>query len=170
MKNIKIKNKLAYFALIIVVIALDQGTKQYLINFFQDLPSHTEQFFSNEVDVLPFLKIVYAWNKGISFGMFSSFKYSNIVFLVLSSSIITILLLVLLKTRNATECIAYSLIIGGAIGNIIDRLTYEAVFDFIYFYANNYYWPAFNIADASVFIGVALFIMNLIYHRKDKVR
>lgn len=170
MKNIKLKNKLIYFAFIVVVILLDQGTKQYLINFFQDLPSHTEQFFSNEIDVFPFLKIVYAWNKGVAFGMFSSFKYSNVVFLVLSSSIITILLLILLKTRNTTECIAYSLIIGGAIGNIVDRLTYEAVFDFIYFYADKYYWPAFNIADTSVFIGVALFIISLIYHRKKKVR
>lgn len=168
MKNIKLKNKLAYFALIVAVILCDQGTKQYLINFFQDLPSHTEQFFSNEIVVLPFLKIVYAWNKGISFGMFSNLKYSNIIFLVLSSAIITLLLFMLLKSRGTLESASYSLIIGGAIGNIVDRLTYEAVFDFIYFHVNGYYWPAFNIADSSVFMGVALFIINLIYHRREQ--
>jgi signal peptidase II len=111
--------------------------------------------------------MVYAWNYGVSFGLFSKHtNYSNWTFLILNSFIV--LYLVFLLKKNQNKLINYSLIliISGALGNIIDRIFRGAVFDFIFFYYEDFYFPAFNLADSFISIGACLFILDYIFNKK----
>lgn len=154
------KKFLHYTIFITALIGIDQITKHYFINYFES------SIFKKEIIILPFFKFVYVWNKGVSFGMFSHFEYSNIIFLVLSSLICIIIAYLLFKSKFMIESLSYSLIIGGAIGNICDRIKHGAVFDFLDVHINEYHFPVFNVADGAVSIGVILFLANLIYHEK----
>ena len=146
------KNSLKpYGILILAVVLMDQATKSYFVDFFA---SNAVEF----ITIFPGLNFVHAWNEGISFGLFSNFEYSNIIFLCLSVVIIAVLIFLLFKEKTRIYSVSYALIIGGAIGNIIDRFNYDAVFDFIDFYIGHYHWPAFNIADSAVCLGVMLLI------------
>lgn len=146
-----VKTKSIYIVLILFLILLDQLSKSYFINLFSGS-------FIRGITICPYLNFVHAWNQGISFGLFQGFDYSNIIFMSLSSIITTILFVMLSKEKNTRFCIYYSLIIGGAIGNIIDRVKYGAVFDFIDVHVSNYHWPAFNLADSFVCIGAILLV------------
>jgi len=148
----KIISKIPYLILALVIIFIDQYTKVYFIELFT-------QDVNQGIKVLPILNFVYAWNQGISFGMFDGFNYSNIIFTCLSIIITFVIMIMMFKNDSTIYSISYSLIIGGAVGNIIDRLNYSAVFDFIDFHIGHYHWPAFNIADSSVCIGALLFVV-----------
>ena len=149
-----------YLIIIAVTTTIDQLSKSYLINV---LPKKFEYSF----DLLPFLKIVYAWNYGISFGLFSGYyQYSNYFFIAINL-LITLYLLYLLIYDAEYNKIALSLIIGGAIGNLIDRLIRGAVFDFIFLYYEKYSFPAFNMADAFISAGALIFLIDFC-HQKNK--
>ena len=112
----------------------------------------------NSIVITSFFKFIYTWNYGISFGMFSQYlEYSNYILLVLNSLIIMYLMYILLNTSRPLSIISFNLIIGGAIGNLVDRVLHGAVFDFIYFHYQNYSFPAFNLADSFITIGAILF-------------
>ena len=81
--------------------------------------------------------------------------------------ITSVLSYLLLRTKKKLEIVSYCLIISGAVGNIIDRILYGAVFDFIYFHVGEFHWPAFNIADSVISIGVMFLIINFIYYEKQ---
>lgn len=145
-------SKTPYLILALVIACIDQYTKIHFIEFFK-------QDFSQGVNVFPFLNFVYAWNQGISFGMFDGFNYSNLIFTFLSVIITFVIMVMMFKNNSIIYSISYSLIIGGAVGNIVDRVSYSAVFDFIDFHIGHYHWPAFNIADSSVCVGALLFVI-----------
>lgn len=107
------------------------------------------------LELAPFFNIVMVWNHGISFGLFAGQRVP--VALVASSLIITCILLGWLY-KNASLLTAFALgcVIGGALGNVIDRLRFGAVVDFLDFHIGQYHWPAFNVADSTIFIGVVL--------------
>lgn len=151
--------KILHYILIISLILIDQLSKILLINFFQDSQSY-------QLSVFPFLNLVYVWNKGISFGMFSTLENSNYLFMFASTCISIVLLYFLATTKNKIEKISYSLIVAGAAGNILDRIIHGAVFDFIDFHIYQHHWPAFNVADSLVFIGVLLLMLNLFFNKK----
>jgi signal peptidase II len=146
------KNSLKpYVFLVFVVVLIDQITKSYFINFF----------INNSDGVLPVFpgfSFVNTWNEGVSFGMFSDFEYSNTLFFIISSVIVLVLIFMLFKEKTQVYSLSYALIIGGAIGNIVDRYNYGAVYDFIDIYVSHYHWPAFNIADSCVCVGVLLLL------------
>lgn len=146
-KHILLTTAIIFIASIII---LDQYTK-----FFVLAKTHKDHFV-----ILPFLNIVSVWNKGISFGLLSDTKYSNILFFCISFFIVIILLYLTFKDKGK-NILPYSLIIGGGIANIIDRTNYGAVFDFIDFHLGKYHWPAFNIADTAIFIGIVFLFFNL---------
>lgn len=153
-------NKWFYVALVaILVVVLDQASKLYFINFFKGN-------LKKEIVILPVLKIVEVWNRGVSFGMFSNLHNANFIFLGLSSLVVLFIFYLVHTSIVFLETLAYSLIIGGALGNMIDRLRSEAVFDFIYFHINDHYFPAFNVADSSICLGAGLFILSLIIYKK----
>lgn len=138
-----------------VVIGLDQWTKGYIMHHYV-LPGRDIQ------EITSFFNLAIVWNRGISFGMFASHD-QQIALCVMSGIIVLILLGWLCKNTELYVACALSFIIGGAIGNIIDRLTLGAVLDFLDFHINNYHWPAFNIADSAIFIGVVLLCIHSMF-------
>ena len=144
-----------------IVLVLDQAVKyamlQYLIYGFR--PS---------VEVLPFFNLVVVWNYGISFGMFNTgSSASAYLFAGLALAIVAGLLWWLRNAENGTVVLALGLVVGGAAGNVVDRFRFGAVFDFFDFHLFGYHWPAFNIADAGITIGVACLFYDAFFGRQN---
>lgn len=151
-KSLTKKHILLAIAAIIVVliIIIDQYTKFLVLTKVNEDP----------LVILPFFNIVSVWNKGISFGILSHTQYSNILFFCIATLIVSILVYLSFKDKGK-NILPYGLIIGGGIANIIDRINYGAVFDFLDFHIGKYHWPAFNIADSAIFIGIVFLLLNL---------
>ena len=131
-----------------VAVALDQWSK-WLILAKMLTPG------APAIEVAPFLNIVIVWNYGISFGMLAG-QHQPVLLTLMSAAIVCILLVWLYRNASPLVACALGFVIGGAIGNMIDRLRFGAVVDFLDAHAGPYHWPAFNIADSSIFIGVVL--------------
>lgn len=158
------RNKyILYTILIFIIVGFDQSSKTFLITYLKDQPGYY-------IEITKFFDVVYAWNYGASFGFLRNYyQYSNYFFTGLNSIIIVILIWMLIKGRNNVSNIAFSMIIGGAVGNIIDRIIRGAVFDFIYIHYDdlNFHFPAFNIADSFITIGAIIYFYNC-YFSKNK--
>lgn len=144
---------------ILILIFLDQVTKWWIINYIMQpikiLP------------ITPFFNIVLTWNSGISFGIFSNQgSFSVIILSTLATLIVFFLGVWLMKAENKKLIIGLICIIGGAIGNIIDRVYHGAVIDFLDFHIKSYHWPAFNVADSCIFIGATLIILDSLFPDK----
>lgn len=145
---------LKWLWLSVVVIFADQLTKVVMNNWLN---------LYETVALTPFLNLTLAYNSGAAFSFLAGAGgWQRWFFTVLAIVIVSVLLVWLnrLKQHVNTEAIAISLIIGGAIGNVIDRVLYGHVIDFIDVYVGSYHWPAFNIADSAIFIGAALLIID----------
>lgn len=118
------------------------------------------------INILPFLRIVYVENKGAAFGLFAAL--GNKFFIVISLITIAVIIIYALKFAKGLETYSFSLILGGATGNLIDRLTIGKVVDFIDVFIGNWHWPAFNVADSALTIGIGLFILINIIPNKAK--
>lgn len=140
----------------VLAIALDQLCKWWLLDIFQ---------IANRppVEVTPFFNLVMVWNYGISFGLFASHQ-QPLLLTAMALLIVAILLVWLAKVDNRSEMWGIGLVIGGALGNVIDRVRFGAVADFFDAHAFGYHWPAFNIADSCIFIGVVVLCIRSIMH------
>ena len=133
--------------LMAVILLFDQVTKQIAYAALKD----------GSIEVLPFFNLVLVWNRGVSFGMMQQAdKYGPYILSVLSLAIAVGLFIWLMRSNVRLLTLALAAVIAGAVGNVIDRLTYGAVIDFLDFHAFGYHWPAFNIADSSIVIGIAI--------------
>ena len=138
--------------IIFLTIFLDQLTK-YIAFIF--LFKEKQLLIINE-----YLNFRPVWNDGISFGMFQGYgDFGRFIFIIIAS-IISLWIIIYSKRLNTIGFIGYNMIAGGAIGNVIDRVIYGKVIDFIDVHYKEYHWPTFNIADSFIFIGVVLFIYN----------
>ena len=156
------KNFFINLTIIISIFLLDRLAKLYVI-YLDKINTSSEIFLSK------FLNIYLIWNEGIAFGLLS-FEKDNLYNILTALIIIIILFLLFLITRS-TGLKKYSLtmIIGGALGNVFDRIYYKAVPDFIDFHVSNFHWFIFNIADIFITIGVFLMILlELIDNNKNK--
>lgn len=115
------------------------------------------------IEVTSFFNLVMVWNHGISFGMFSEHRLPYALIAV-ALVVITVLAFWLRKADDKLTAIGIGLVIGGAFGNIIDRVRFGAVADFLDFHAFGYHWPAFNLADSTIFIGVVVLCIQSIMH------
>ena len=112
-------------------------------------------------NVFDFFNIVFTWNPGTSFSLFRALGESVPIVIIIATLAITMwILYYLFKRAGRHEIWALSLIAGGAIGNLIDRIRFGAVIDFLDFHIGGYHWPAFNIADICIVVGVGLYLLN----------
>ncbi len=111
------------------------------------------------IKVTSFFNLVFVKNTGISFSMFSSASGVGRIALLLGiAGVIVWLCFWMKKEQDKTTRNALAIIIGGAVGNLLDRFTYNGVVDFLDFHVNNYHWPAFNLADSFIFIGAVMIV------------
>ena len=149
--------------LIIISILVDFFSKIYISNL---LDNNETIIFTNYIILEKF------YNKGIAFSIFNSdsalINYIILFIIILVIAFIIRLFLTQFNKLKQNEVIAYSLIIGGAVGNMIDRIMHGYVLDFIFIHYNNFYFPAiFNLADVSISLGV--FFLLLAYLKEKKV-
>lgn len=146
------------YAIAITVIVLDQATKIWVLNLF-DLPAR------GQVDVLPFFNLTMVWNRGVSFGLFQSPEGQETIRWILAgfSAVVAIALAVWAwRAQRRMIALSVGLIIGGAIGNLIDRVRFGAVADFLDFGALYFPW-VFNIADSAITIGVIVLLIEAFF-------
>ena len=135
-------------ALAAMVLALDYGSKAWALAFMQARAGEP-------LEVTPFFNLVLVWNHGISFGMLAhQGGESPLIPLLIAFFMLLVLAHWLRKTTQFGEALALGAIMGGAIGNVIDRLTHGAVVDFLDFHAFGQHWPAFNMADSAICCSV----------------
>lgn len=150
------------FLIILFTLLSDQLTKNWILLTYGEM----SRFIA---EITPFFNLVLVWNRGVSFGMFSDHpEWMPIILTIVALTITAILLVWLWKAETKLSVYALSFVIGGAIGNVIDRVRFGAVVDFLDFHAFGYHWPAFNIADAAIFIGVVLLLIETILEPKQK--
>jgi signal peptidase II len=113
------------------------------------------------VPVLPFFDMVMVWNRGVSYGLLPASSAAGVVFwVVLSLAAVVALGWWLAKADNKILAVGLGLVIGGALGNVIDRVIYGAVADFFHFYAFGHDWYVFNVADAAITVGVPVLLLE----------
>lgn len=150
------KYKILLF-MVVALVTLDQTTKLYI---------DSQMVLYQSIDVIKnFFQITYIRNPGAAFGILSRVKSPllNIFFLSISIAAIGIMLIYYYKTpeNQRLTLISFALIISGAIGNFIDRIFHGEVIDFLYFHWYKHYWPAFNVADSCITIGVILLLWQM---------
>jgi signal peptidase II len=132
----------------LLTLVLDQISKLYTL-FVYDLPVR------EPVRLTPFLDLIVVWNQGISYGLFQqSTELGRWVLVAVSLAASLALSLWIRRTEGRILAASLGLIVGGAIGNVIDRVAYGAVFDFIHLHAGSFSWYVFNVADAAIVAGV----------------
>jgi signal peptidase II len=142
----------------IAVLILDQASKVWLLFVF-DIAHR------GAVRVTPFFDLVLAWNVGISFGWFQNdSQIAQISLMVIKAVAVVVLAIWMARSRTLIATLALGLIIGGAVGNGIDRIAYGAVVDFVLFHlqigGNIYNWYVFNLADVAIVTGVAALLYD----------
>ena len=153
------KNFFLNIFIVILIFLLDRLSKLYVINL-------SEKIYSSKIFSSKFLNIELIWNKGIAFGLFSSDEshiYDSISLLILA---IIILILIFIKNTNGIERYCYILLLGGALGNLYDRITYKAVPDFIDFHLYDIHWFIFNIADIFITLPIIMLILLEVFRTK----
>jgi signal peptidase II len=135
----------------LVIIVLDQITKHLVLKYMNPFES---------IEIFSFLHIVSVRNTGGAFGMFKSVGST----LFIAVSVMAIIFVIWLLIRAKEGYFGLSLILGGAIGNLIDRLRYGWVVDFIDFSIGKFHWPAFNVADSALTVGVIVVLLSSQLH------
>lgn len=135
-----------------VLIVVDQAVKQVMLTLVFNPPRILE--------VTGFFNLVPVWNTGVSFGLFGDTGTSRWILVAVALVIVVILLVWLARAESGMVSIGLVLVIGGALGNVLDRVFYGAVIDFFDIHAFGFHWPAFNIADATIVFGTALLLYD----------
>lgn len=155
---------LRYGLILASVIAVgDQAVKWLVLVYFSA--------GAEPVEVTSFFNLVLAWNRGISFSLFHSDEvYAPFALSALALAISVGLAIWLSRIEHRWPATGVGLVIGGAIGNVIDRLRFGAVVDFLDFHWAGYHWPAFNIADSAITLGVIVLITDGLFRRHEGVK
>lgn len=149
-----------WFALTAVgVCALDQLTKWWALSALSQLPGH-------RLSIIPgFFDFYLQFNPGGAFSIFQD--RPAIIAIFATIAVIAMIFYVRRLPRDAHELhLAFGLIVGGAIGNLVDRFRLRCVVDFFHVYWREWYWPTFNVADAAICVGVAMYLLLVLFHKK----
>tara|TARA_B100001559_G_C16288461_1_gene523973 strand:+ start:86 stop:574 length:489 start_codon:yes stop_codon:yes gene_type:complete len=157
------KNRIFFLNLLIVIIIflIDRVSKTHVINLFEDLNS--QQIF-----ITSFLNIYLIWNEGIAFGLFSSESKSIYNFITILIIIINLFIIYILFKLNDVRKYFFLVVLGGSLGNLYDRLMYNAVPDFIDFHVGDLHWFIFNPADIFISVGVICLILVEFFSKNKK--
>lgn len=140
-----------------LALALDQGSKLfllYVLNFIGMAPG-------DAIPVLPFFNLVMVWNPGVSYGLFPAHGVLGTALLaIFSIAAVVALGWWLWGAQRKVLAVGLGLVIGGALGNLIDRLIYQKVADFFHFYVHGYDWYVFNVADCAITVGVVALLYD----------
>lgn len=137
---------------IVGAFALDQMTKA--------LAMSSAKALTVGIDVLPFFNIVLTRNTGVTFGMFAGQSLGQWPVILFTGAVVAVLSAWLSRASDPRQTAALGAIIGGALGNILDRFRLGGVTDFLDFHLSGYHWPAFNLADTAIVCGVATLILT----------
>jgi signal peptidase II len=138
---------------IVAVLVADQLSKLWILGRFPVI--------GQSLRVSDFFDIVRVANRGVSFGLFNNDAAINaVIFSLLAAAIVAALVVWLFRAGGILLPAAIGLVIGGAIGNVADRLRLGAVVDFLDFHLGAWHWPAFNVADAAICVGVGLMLID----------
>jgi signal peptidase II len=162
------KRRIVYYFLIVVsIIALDQLTKHWVLNSFQ--------LFETREVIPGFFNLVYVTNTGAAFSMLADVDAPWRHYFFLTIGILAVVGLtvgyIIYKRESVWYLPAFALVASGAAGNLIDRIRYGAVVDFLDFHVAGYHWPAFNVADSSICVGAGIFMLiSILESKKQKQR
>jgi signal peptidase II len=150
---------LPWLCLAIIIILADQFTKTLILGYYK---------LGDSTPVTSFFNIVRVHNSGAAFSFLANAGGWQRWFFTGIGAVATIFILWMLRSHHGQKLFAFALacILGGAIGNVIDRLLHGYVVDFLDFYVKGWHWPAFNIADSAIFIGAACLILDEILRVK----
>ncbi len=145
-----------------LIIVSDQLTKMWVL----------DSFTSHSSPVIPgFFNLVLVRNTGAAFGMLSNLPPFWRQLLFISIAVTALIVMVFMQRRMGQEnplyAVSFGLISGGAIGNVIDRLRWGSVVDFLDFHIGSWHWPAFNVADSGITIGVGLFLLTQFWEERE---
>ena len=152
-----LKRKVIILIIIIFSFFLDLLTKNYALNHL---------IINHSLAINNFLNFTLAFNYGAAFSFLSDAGGWQRWFFIIFSFIVIIIISYMLIYDDNSPYIAFSFVIGGALGNLNDRIIYGYVIDFIEIYYNTFFWPIFNIADVAISIGVILLLHNIIFNKK----
>lgn len=151
-------------AIAAAIVAADQASKWWIIAVVMEPP--------RLITITPFFDLVMGWNRGISFGLFNDHaEWNRWVLPGLAMVIVAVLLTWLWRETERLTAVALGAIVGGAVGNLIDRFVHDgAVADFIQVHAGPYYWPAFNLADSAITIGAGMLVWHALFGRPEPTK
>lgn len=156
----RLRSILSHVAILVVAVALDQWVKALV---------ESRLAMHEKVDVLPFLALYRTYNTGIAFSLFSSF--GDIGLIVLSLAVVAFVLFLAVRTASGQRLarLGFTLVIGGALGNLMDRVLYGHVIDYVLFHTPAWSFAIFNLADAFITIGAGLVLLDeLLLWRREK--
>lgn len=143
---------------LILVFVADQASKYWILNGIH-LPE------KGSIAIMPFLNFTMVWNKAITFGMLDQLgSWGPVIFSVAALCIASMLFIWMVRSRKIWVILSLGAIIGGALGNITDRLRFGAVVDFLHFHVAGWSWYVFNVADSAIVCGVAILLMDAFFN------
>ena len=147
--------------LALVTAVLDQILKWWIVFAVMDPP--------RQVVVTPFFNLSMVWNRGMSFGLFAQDSpFTPWILSAIAIAITAVLVVWLYRTTDRWSAAAIGFVIGGALGNVIDRIRFGAVADFLDFHLAGYHWPSFNLADSAITVGVAMLLWEALISGKSR--
>lgn len=154
------KKIINFFLILSFIFTIDRLSKIYILKYFE--------LNSSEIYLTSFLNLILVWNKGIGFGLLSfegNVVYNSITFFIF---IVILILFIVSVKYDQKNGYFYMIIIGGALGNLFDRIYYYSVPDFIDFHLGDFHWFVFNVADIFITIGIiCLIIVEMIFNKKN---
>lgn len=182
MKNaVSFKQKLTSLFIMFAVLVTDQLSKWMVtelairphlnneapINLIGWLMHAPERLGAASIEILPFYNLVMVWNEGVSFGLMKTgHEWMPLILSGFSLALAFAFMLWMLSTKDRLTALALALIVGGALGNVIDRLRFGAVIDFMDVHVAGLHWPAFNFADSCIVLGVGVLILSSFFFQK----
>lgn len=143
-----------------IILLLDQATKVYVLEWLMQPPQ--------AIPVTSFFALVLTWNRGMSFGMLNmDAAWVPWVLGGVTIAVTIVLIVWLTRTRRWPTALGLALVIGGALGNLIDRVLYGAVVDFILLHYEGWRWPAFNVADTAITLGVIALLWDSLFAGRE---